>query len=243
MRYVLGSAAQIFPEDRGRAEQVIETHHFRNWIINPGSAKLLVHGDFDAEQNISPFSVLCATVLQAFRMQRGATISLVFFCGRHLAEDEYQGGAAMIRSLLAQLLRQFPFPSIQPDPKIPPPAIEDGNIDQLCRLFVVLIRQLPWNTTVFCLIDGINLYEAEEYLHSMDGVVLCLLGLANPRYEGSRAKFKLLLLSPWPTVEVRQAFDDDPETLLHMAQLPINEQGMGLTRIQEQLGAGVGGLE
>lgn len=41
-------------------------------------------------------------------------ISLVFFCGRHLEMDKYQGAEDMVRSLVAQLLRQFPFPTVHP---------------------------------------------------------------------------------------------------------------------------------
>jgi hypothetical protein len=226
---VLNSAADVTYSDRGRAQQTIQTRLFRNWMLSTHSAKLLVHGDFDHPAKISPFSILAGTVSQGFRSS-ARIISLVFFCGQHLYNDEHHGGTAMIRSLFAQLLRQFPLPTFQPLSDLHPHNIDAFDISQLHHLFVHLVHQLPSNTTVFCIIDGINEYEREEYLHGMDDVVFALMGLVD---EGSRASFKLLLLSPRPTVEVRKAFDNEPETLLHMQQSPVVEDNVGLRIIRE----------
>jgi len=231
MQHIMGIANQMFWEDRGRAEQMVNSPHFRHWIISPGSSKLLVHGDFDSggpPEPLSPFSVLCATMMQAFRMSPGL-ISLVFFCGRHLTyREDFQGhgGTVMIRSLIAQLLRQMPLSAIPQDQRIFAEIenIENASVSQLCTVFSFLIRMLPPEKTIFVQIDGINLYEREEYLHQMDQVILCLLDLigAGPIRQG--AKVKLLLTSARPTVEVRQVFEDEPDALLHMAHIPRNEQ-------------------
>ncbi|MBE3049087.1 hypothetical protein IMZ48_42620, partial [Candidatus Bathyarchaeota archaeon] len=108
MAWVQANEFQIVPEDRGMAEQVIVTTQFRNWLNKAGSAKLLVHGNFDFAREISPFSILCVSITWLFRQwtSRGI-ISLVFFCRRHTERN--RGGRAMIRSLICQLLRQFPF--------------------------------------------------------------------------------------------------------------------------------------
>lgn len=45
--YIQENAARVFPEDCGRAAHVIETRHFRNWMRNVGSARLLVEGEFE----------------------------------------------------------------------------------------------------------------------------------------------------------------------------------------------------
>jgi hypothetical protein len=241
-QHVLSPAAAgaLLHEDRGRAEQVLSAPLFRAWLGAAASARLLVHGDFDVVdgggvRGVSPLSVLCATVVRALRLKgegSGRVISLVFFCGCHLVCDEFWGGEVMIRSLLAQLLRQFPAAEIEPDPRVV--AVEEAGTEELCGLFVHVVRQLPAATTVYCVIDGINEYEREEYLHGMEVVVTALLGLVDEGGPG-RARFKLLLTSPQPTVEVRQAFDDVPGALLHMGQLPMLEEGISFVRIQEQL--------
>ena len=170
---VSNRAGQILYEDRGRAEQVIGTTEFRDWFLDSNSTKLLIHGDFDTMDDVSPFSVLCATLHHAFRSTQGV-IGLVFFCGCHIIRDEYFGGAVMIRSLIAQLLRQFPFAAIEGDFGS---VIDLDNTNQLCHYFIQLIRRLPSNMTVFCLIDGIKEYEREDYLHGMDDVIYSLLDL------------------------------------------------------------------
>ncbi|KAI5920705.1 hypothetical protein F4810DRAFT_723127 [Camillea tinctor] len=238
LQHVLNRAADIYFEDRHRAEQVVGTRVFGEWIINPGSAKLLIHGDFGPTHKISPLSVMCATITQAFRMSP-RIISLVFFCGCHLIWDEYRGTVTMIRSLVAQLLRQFPFFNIELDPQISIQAIENGSIEHLCNLFVHLVRLLPPGGTVFCVIDGINEYEHDEYLYSMGDVVLALVDLVDKHSQAMGAKFKLLLTSPRPTREVRKVFDNKPGTLLHMKTLPSTQGRGGFARLRQQLGAGI----
>lgn len=101
-----------------------------------------MHGDFDGTdahavgRAASPLSVLCAAPAGALRLSsppglpmtsprpsgRGAaagrTACLVFFCGCRLARGGCSGGGAvtMARSLIAQLLRQFPAGRIELDP-------------------------------------------------------------------------------------------------------------------------------
>ncbi|KAH5355652.1 hypothetical protein HBI48_130480 [Parastagonospora nodorum] len=239
LQRVLNRAADIDFSDRGRAQQMITTQHFRHWMLSQTSAKLLVHGDFENASRTSPFSVLAATVTQGFRSSP-SIINLVFFCGQHLLDDEHHGGNAMIRSLIAQLLRQYPFSTIVPLPDMLIGDIDAGNVKQLCTLFTYLIQQLSPQTTVFCLIDSINEYEREEYIHGMDDVVFALLGLAD---RSSRASFKLLLLSPRPTVEVRRAFDGEDGILLHMQQLPVIEDVVGPVQLQEMVGMGFEGTD
>ena len=117
----------------------------------------------------------------------------------------------MMRSLLAQLLRLFPYATVVPLPKISLQDIEGGDILKICELFSHIVRHLPLGTSVFSVIDGINEYEREEYLHTMDKVIFSLLELIK---EGSAAHFKLLLTSPRPTEDVRNVFDERG-TLLH----------------------------
>jgi hypothetical protein len=231
MQKALNSAADIVFSDRGRAQQMLNTTHFQTWLLIPSSARLLVHGDFDSTTRTSPFTVLCATMTYGFR-NPPELISLAFFCGYHLFGDKYKGGLAMIRSLIAQLLRQYPYATIIPSPELHMYDIGSASIGQLCRLFDYIIGSLPSGTTVFCLIDGIDEYERDDYLHTMDQVVLALMDLVS---HGSYARFKLLLTSPRPTREVRKAFDDEPSTLLHMQQLPIVEDCIESNVLQQQL--------
>ncbi|KAF2824204.1 hypothetical protein CC86DRAFT_51818 [Ophiobolus disseminans] len=192
-------------------------------------------GDFDGTTNrTSPMTVVCATMARGFR-RPPIIVSLTFFCGYHLVNDDNKGGLAMIRSLLAQLLRQFPYSSITPLPDISTHDIEAGDIVKLCKLFNHVVRQLQQGTPVFCFIDGINEYEREEYVHTMDKVVVSLKDLVQ---YGSAANFKLLLTSPRPTMLVKNAFDTYNETLMHMQRLTVVKDGVRLDVLQARLMAG-----
>ncbi|GAB1317962.1 hypothetical protein MFIFM68171_08172 [Madurella fahalii] len=213
LQRVLRSAGETILKDRGRAEQVVATPLFRTWLASPDSARLLVHGNFDStdagSRPVSPFPVLCAEVVKALRLSSSPS-------GPAWTATTAE---AMVRSLIAQLLRQFPAGIIEPDPGVTMADVEREDITLLCRLFAYLVQQLPASTTVFCLIGGINVYESEEYLHGIDAVVLALLESVDEDggQHSERAKFKLLLMSPQPTVEVRKVFDNVSGTLLHMA--------------------------
>lgn len=238
LHHVAEHTELLLHEDRGRTQQVLATRHFRGWISVRGPARLLVHGDFrPPTREISPLSVVCALLTHTFRSSPGF-IGLVFFCGRHLVWDEHRGGDAMIRSLIAQLLRQFSFAAVQPDPWISLKDLESGDVEVLCHVFALLVRQLPSNTIVVCLIDGICLYETEEFLSGMDVVVVSLLNLAETSAP-DRASFKLLITSPQPTLEVRKVFDPDPDALLHMQTLPLLGDGACLASFQDRIASNV----
>ena len=64
----------------------------------------------------------------------------------------------------------------------PPPTrrnsedLESHNIAALCHTFKLLIDQLPMDIFVFCIIDGINLYERPD-----GGTILSRLSIASTR--------------------------------------------------------------
>jgi hypothetical protein len=162
-------------------------------------------------------------------------VGLVFFCGRHLAWDENQGGLAMIRSLIVQVLRQFPLTVVQSYPDMSLQGFESDDVNILCKIFFLLVQQLPSIALIFCLIDGINLYETEEYLDGIEIVVLHLVDLVEQGICVRRSSFKLLITCPQPTLEVRKAFDSEPDILFHMQNLPVTGEGVNIASVQEQL--------
>jgi hypothetical protein len=87
---------------------------------------------------------------------------------------------------------------------------------------------------VFCFIDGIDQSERDEHLQDMGKVVLSLLDLIK---DGSVASFKMSLTSPRPTRSVREAFDVQAGTLLHMQRLPVAEDWVAPTVLQQRLAA------
>lgn len=226
---VICNAGEAILEHRQRAEQVMATQELRDWIACPGSYRLLVHGNFDStdaiDRRVTPLSVLCATLVRTLRVTcesvDGIRIGLVFFCGLHRRNDAFNGGVAMIQSLAQQLLEHFPAPTVELDPWIDVSKLEQGDLNELCRLFMGLVYQLPPGVTVFCIIDGIQEYENPVHLSGMMTVVMISVALVNESCRPTGTViFKLLLVSPFETTELRREFDTLPGGLLHMARLP-----------------------
>jgi hypothetical protein len=230
-------------EDRGRAEQVVSTSVFRDWIVHRGSSRLLVHGDYDINDypEISPLSVLCVTLVQALRTRLGFG-SLIFFCGRHLGQrhGENTGASGLLRSFIAQLLRQCPSACHDTlNPSISPSEIENGDLKHLTKLFAALVHQLPNTTTLVVTIDGVLVYERKRYREGLYEVVDMLAKL-DEEEELTRSPIKILLTSPTETRtrELRETFSKQ-NAILSMRSRQDTGQGpsrSGVTRKIKELG-------
>ncbi|KAI0116395.1 hypothetical protein GGR51DRAFT_574693 [Nemania sp. FL0031] len=114
----------------------------------------------------------------------------------------------MMRSLIAQLLCNHDF---DPGDLLPPNvdlySIEDHSLSQLRSLFCWLVRRLPEEITLFCLIDGAVFYEREEFEDPMFDVLADLLEIID--FDNTLAVIKLLVTSPRPTSTVRMGFEDE----------------------------------
>ncbi|KAK2054093.1 hypothetical protein LY76DRAFT_597262 [Colletotrichum caudatum] len=239
LRHVAENAELMLHRDGGRAQHILRESPFRKWMSSSSSARLLVHGDFPPPFDISPLSVVCTLLTHTFRNLGGNFVSLVFFCGRHQIWDAHRGGSAMIRSLIDQLLRQCVLGPVRRDPNMFLEDLDRDDIRALCEVFVLLFRQLPSHMQVFCLIDGICLYETDQYLDGMDIVIMSLIGLVESGGNGLWPAFKLLITSPSPTVEVRKVFDPDPDTLVSIQGPSHVDAGMGLAGLQEHFNSGI----
>ncbi|KAI1770468.1 kinase-like domain-containing protein [Hypoxylon cercidicola] len=193
---------EIRPEDRVRAEQIIQEQKFRDWLKSPKSGKLLIQGGFIGNMTC-PLSIFCTTLAKTTRPW-SSFLCLVWFCGRNTEylepdtessdancgrswdpklgqdKDDCYGYAykqriikKMMRSLIAQLLRDYDFgPRNLLPPDVDPDSIKNcHSLSQLRRLFRWLVRQLPKEVTLFCLIDGIDTYEGDDFAKPMH---LCL---------------------------------------------------------------------
>ncbi|KAI1129504.1 hypothetical protein F5Y10DRAFT_264043 [Nemania abortiva] len=206
MRQIEAEASKMDPDQRAQAEDIVKTQQFKGWVISPTSSKLLVHGNFSGLPIYSSaLSLFCISLTTHIR-DRERFYSLVFFCGLHLhqsenSEESHVGGRAMIKSLIAQLLRQYEFNTRS----MPGGILPLTEINELCALFGWLVGQLPPNITLVCFIDGIEYYERDEYLQEMEEVLAYVLELI---IESKIAvDFKVMVTSPGRTRIVRQPFE------------------------------------
>lgn len=214
----LGST--LSQSDKRKGDQIPQRELFRQWMGSLKPSKLLIHGSFRGSRAISPLSLLTATLTEALRADQVSFVSLVFFCGCHIDQDENttSGGIVLIKVLISQLLQQRAHMNISPSPwELNPDRISEGDLHQLCQLFKILVHHLPREITLFCLIDGMVYYEREEFIDEMQYVLAEILGLVvDPTVQ---ANVKILITSPWRTETTHRFFHEDLE-ILHMEGMP-----------------------
>lgn len=217
--------------DKSKADHVLQTELFQQWMACLGPAKLLIHGNFRGSRTVSPLSLLTATLTEAARADQNRLVSLVFFCGCHLdrEEDPCSGGRALMQTLISQLLQQQPHTSISTSPwELDMDRVRQGDLQQICRLLNFLVHRLPEEVTLFCLIDGMVYYERDEFIDEMHYVLTEIMRLVgDPTIQ---ANVKLLITSPWRTDMAQDFFQEDRE-ILHMEGMPSMELTPSASRV------------
>ncbi|KAH9903911.1 hypothetical protein F4778DRAFT_71921 [Xylariomycetidae sp. FL2044] len=194
-------------EHRSRAERLLAARQFQTWTLSPGSSELLIHGDFDGIHYVSGLSWFCCSILRALS-DDSRFGNLAHLCGRHPDErDPIIGGTGLMRSLVSQLLRQYPVDLSHLEQDINLSLVKSNHADQLCNLFSWVLYRLPQDSVVFCLVDGIKYYERQEYLEDMSEVLRHLLDVRVDRRV--KCVFKLPVTSPSSTRYVREAFEEE----------------------------------
>ncbi|KAJ2895302.1 uncharacterized protein MKZ38_006712 [Zalerion maritima] len=241
---VLGKKEQLPARQRAQAEQVINTPLFRNWIVAPSSGKLLVQWDTSLPKTIaevSPLSVLCTVMLDALRARVGY-VSAIWFCGQHITtsgdQSRYTGGRSMLTSMIDQLLRDYTFDTGSLHRHINLKALQEHSIEELGKLLGCLVRQMLNTTTVFFIVDGVYLYERDQFWDESILAFSILLKLAGD--SSILASVKVLFTSTPGTEAVRDAFEQD-NLVLTIDGLPPATWAPSKERTMRELqGAGEG---
>ncbi|TEY79704.1 hypothetical protein BOTCAL_0042g00040 [Botryotinia calthae] len=174
-------------------EIITKSSQFRQWLVNPVSRELLIHGNRSSEPT-SPLTLFCSLLIKnLISMDRFRTV--FFFCGSHTRSthyDPYSGGVSMIKSFLAQLLSQNQF-----DLKFLSlgdiEQIKANNLEALQWLFKTLVQHLDREVTLFCIIDGIDFYCDHHGPHFEDMQLVVESCLELREATDMRATFKLLI--------------------------------------------------
>ncbi|KAF5241185.1 hypothetical protein FANTH_9181 [Fusarium anthophilum] len=212
MAEISGSAALVNRRDQGRAEHLVENAQFKQWVVRTNSTELLVHGHMKPSRtSVTPLSLFSAAIVRNLR-QVDRFCAVAFFCGQHIDHDDpLLGGLGLIKSLTTQLLRQHGFDDADLDKvaqEVNLPLLKRAvdEVEELCQLFAVLARRLRNDTTLFCVIDSVNVYEDEDMMQGMyvEKVLFELLQLtSDPRVK---THVKVLFTSPTDTNTIWKAF-------------------------------------
>ncbi|KAK0645611.1 hypothetical protein B0T16DRAFT_411573 [Cercophora newfieldiana] len=234
LRRILDRRYQVDTRSRSNAEAVFLSKTFRGWLTKPKSTELLVHGNADdGDSEVSGVSLLTATLFQALA-SREKYISLVFFCGLHTEDDdEYVGGLAMVKSFIAQLLRQYEFTNLAnlQEGGIELEQLRRGKIKTLCKLLFWLVSQLPEGIKVIYIVDQIGKYENDTHEAKMLTVLTTILEQVHD--SEIACTVKVIATSDEATDAVRDVFRDDDKCQLDLDDLDdecpvLDEYGSGV---------------
>ncbi|ROV98393.1 hypothetical protein VMCG_07143 [Cytospora schulzeri] len=241
MESIIDKKEQIPARQQAQAEQIVNAPLFRDWIVSTSSAKLLVQWDTRLPQSIAevtPLSIFCTTMVKALQT-KDRFMSVQWFCGQHIDPFEagpYVGGHAMLASLIDQLLRQFAFDTKPLHREITLAGLQAGNSEELKKMLGWLVRQLPPAITLFCIVDGVVLYERDEHWDEAAPVLAYLLSLtADPTVQ---VAVKVLFTSTPGPVVLRGPFEDE-NLILNVDTLPRLAWAPSEERVARELGDGL----
>ncbi|KAK7418116.1 hypothetical protein QQX98_004091 [Neonectria punicea] len=230
------SAVLVNRRDQGRAEQLISNPQFQRWMVQTRSTELLVHGHMKPSRtSVSALSLFSAAIVQSLRRdQRFCT--LAFFCGEHSnARDPLAGGIGIIKSLIVQLLNQYQFDGADlglATREVDLDVLED-DAEQLCRLFVGLMRRVQSKVTLFCVLDSVNVYDDPEFMQELEVERVLYEVLSLTRDIRVQTHVKILLTSPTDTATIWEGFDE--RDLVSMAGQPKGDKRFDDSRLAVQL--------
>jgi hypothetical protein len=159
-----------------------------------------------SHEKLSPISSLCAAFVAGMIRVQPHEVIIHFFSGLHLASnDDWKGPNGLIRSLILQLvmkLVQWDMLSLDfVDDRGYLRALEKHDLESLCQAFHTLLSQLPPETTIYCVIDGISWFDREGMFEDLSLVISCLLHIVKDGFphivkDGHPPIFKVLITTP-----------------------------------------------
>ncbi|KAJ9616703.1 hypothetical protein H2200_000422 [Cladophialophora chaetospira] len=217
-RRIHRACQSIDPSDYQIAQGVFEGAKFKEWLSADVSDALLIEGG-PALATHGRFASLSLTSCLAIECldDKDPAATIFHFCRRHtFSKDPLQGPQGLMRSLICQVLRLF-----QNEIKLGFTAttfrryqeqLESYNLQTLCDCFAKVVRQLPREMVLFCIIDGIDSFEKHDWAESCRFMIRELQDILY-EYECGPV-FKLLVTSPVRSRHVGDTFHSRYRLLL-----------------------------
>ncbi|KAK8112603.1 hypothetical protein PG984_013129 [Apiospora sp. TS-2023a] len=207
VEFMMRTKDKIPARYRLESRHMLDQRLFDKWFYSTSSSKLLVQWGSPLPEPAdasSSLSFLCANLMREKPTMSSYEhlLTIRWFCGRHLEPtvnngNELDGTRAMLMSLIVQLLRGYvgPFHMEHMSSYINLHAILTSSPDtnELLRLFVWLVMNLPSNRTLVCIVDGVDLYEKRDPSATANMALLALLTLTTDLRV--TAKVKVLFTS------------------------------------------------
>ena len=170
-------------------------HHwiFQAWMASGQSKSLLVDGNAgSAAERVSAMTVVCALLAHSLPSENAGIIT--YFCGLHTDPTDTLGGpCGILRAILAQVIHYYGV-NLEFVDSEEYDDFQRFDLRRLCIYLEVSIKKLPAGVVLFCMIDGISLYEKDGWLEGTCYALEIICDLT--RDTEVSATFKLLVTSP-----------------------------------------------
>lgn len=199
-------------EAQARAAWVLHSAEMGDFLAGNAESKLLlINGNTEATEFISPLSFVCAKISDLISISN-QIILITHFCGHRTDElrDPRANAQGMLASLVGQMYTQIQNWDDNDDERA------DFNLDlssissadcwaiqkekdlgALFNIFRDMVMQLPENTIVFCLIDSLSAYENSG---RKDDTVALMQKVARLVKKSTRVALKVLVTAPGHSV-------------------------------------------
>ncbi|RDL36240.1 Uncharacterized protein BP5553_06852 [Venustampulla echinocandica] len=187
------------------------------------SQLLLINGNSEATEFISPLSFVCAKISDLISVSNHVLI-LTHFCGRHTDEmrDSKANATGMLASLVGQLLMQVKSWGHRKF-KLDLSSLSDDDLSEtedlgvLFNTFRTVIAQLPKGTLIFCLIDSLSAYENST---RKEETIDFMRKLARLVKKSTRVALKVLVTCPGRSMYASSwaDFNDRKSQMLHVPE-------------------------
>ena len=195
----------------------------RGWLTGLRSRALLINGNSNANEIISPTTFLAGKLLETLqRMEH--VISIYYFCSLHTSttREPKANGIGMLRCLLVQLLearKTWDLSFLDRD------DLDDFDVDDveaLSKLFHNLVKRLPEKTILFCVIDAVNFYERDD---KRDDFLVVMDQLVWEIEQSRKITIKLLITCPSRSMFVKNYIEDEEDVELVPERIDGDGQG------------------
>ncbi|KAM6522883.1 hypothetical protein FALCPG4_012498 [Fusarium falciforme] len=167
---------QIPRPDQDRLVAAMQSPKLQSWITKTTSSAMFLN--FNAPRNQTSTSFIAAKLADSIQTSAlkdqdhtNSVLVLSFFCGSHSRPNDLDFGVGgMMRSLISQLLLSYPGFSLHVIRRIQ--AANLASIADLCEIFYLLMGQLPQHRMVFCILDGVTVFEESKPLREESDIVI-----------------------------------------------------------------------
>ncbi|KAJ8120222.1 hypothetical protein O1611_g10421 [Lasiodiplodia mahajangana] len=202
---VIRRRARVDVRNQGQAQSLFQESRFLAWLESDNPDMILIDGNMESSSRdkVSAMSLFCANFVLTMTKLDSQDVYTHFFCGFHNSPmDPWQGPRGLLQFVIIQLLAalearnclslDFLFKQSQIR------ELKESDIHQLCRVLHELVSEFPPETTVYCIIDGIQFFYRDAYLSDLELLVRHLEEVIADDYL--KPKFKVMMTVPFRSI-------------------------------------------